>query len=254
MINDTNKLCKKIFLTCDPKLEKIFKNSFTDVKIISRDNFDENKPGDFFDYHIPLGNLGKYFRKKREDFKKSYKSYLIDDTIKTKKIANKINKKNLLLCGISWKSNNDAIGINKSIKLESLKNIINLNNISFVNLQYGEIKQDLDDFNKKNESKIFELEGIDVTNDIDSLASLIKNCDFVLTTSNTTAHLAGALNIPTFVLVPRGKGKFHYWSANKKSTLWYPSVKIFRQDQDFTWKNTVDELREYIVDNFNLMS
>ena len=254
MINDTKKLCKKIYFTCDPKLVKLFENSFTNVEIISRDNFKENNPGEFFDYHIPLGSLGKYFRKKREDFISSPNPYLIDDNIKTKKIADKINKKDSLLCGISWKSNNDEIGINKSIKLEKLQKIIDFKNINFVNLQYGEVKQDLENFNKKSKNKIFEFDGIDVTDDIDSLASLIKNCDFVITTSNTTAHLAGALNIPTFVMVPRGKGKFHYWSSNKKSTPWYPSVIIFRQDQDFTWKNTVDELKKYIVDNFNLMS
>tara|TARA_Y100000590_G_scaffold468628_1_gene652218 strand:- start:10935 stop:12737 length:1803 start_codon:yes stop_codon:yes gene_type:complete len=254
MINDLKKICKNIFLTCDPKLEKIFRNSFKEINIISRNDFNEKNPGDFFDIHIPLGNLGKYLRKNKQDFINTNNPYLIDNFEKTKIIKNNIKKNNSLLCGISWKSNNKEIGIDKSISLDSLKDIIQIKNIDFVNLQYGEVKKDLEEFNQKSKKTILEMDNVDVTNDIESLCSLIRNCDFVLTTSNTTAHLAGALNIPTLIIVPRGKGKFFYWTANKSSTLWYPSVKIFRQNEDFTWKSTIKEVEKYIIDNFKLIS
>ena len=94
------------------------------------------------------------------------------------------------------------------------------------------------------------LDNIDVTNDLESLSSIIKNCDFVLTTSNTTAHLAGALNVKTLVMVPKNRGKLHYWGADKDYTPWYSSVKIFRQKENNSWQETIIEVQKYIVNNF----
>ena len=36
-------------------------------------------------------------------------------------------------------------------------------------------------------------------------------CDAVVTVSNTTAHLAGALGRPTWVMVPHGHARIWYW-------------------------------------------
>ena len=254
MINQAKDICSKIYLTCDPKLENIFKNSFIDIDIISRNNFNNNNPGDFFDVHIPIGSLGKYFRNQSKDFSTNHYPYLLDEKSLTKKIGASLKKDNLILCGLSWKSNNKEIGVNKSLILSDLKKIINLQGFKFVNLQYGDVKKDLNEFNKDSKTKIIEHKDVDATNDILALASLIKNCNFVLTSSNTTAHLAGALNIPTIVIVPRGRGKLYYWTANKDKTLWYPSVKIFRQDHDFTWEKTITKVKKYIIENFSIMT
>ena len=254
MLEDAKKLCKKVYLTCDPKLEKIFKLSFSDINIISNKNFDVSNPGNFFEYHIPIGSLGKFFRNHTDAFVSEKKAYLTDNIKITKKISKKIIKDDSIICGISWKSSNKKIGKNKSIELKDLNEVINIKKIKFVNLQYGNVTEDIKEFNKLSENKIIEHEDVDTTNDIESLASLIKNCDFVLTTSNTTAHLAGALNVPTLVMAPRGRGKLFYWTASKDSTLWYSSVKIFRQDQNFTWNKTIKAVKNYIIDKFNIVS
>ena len=64
------------------------------------------------------------------------------DDKKIKKIKSKMSK-NKVKCGISWKSNNEKIGKGKSFKLEFLEPLLKNQNIQFINLQYGDVNQDL---------------------------------------------------------------------------------------------------------------
>jgi len=62
------------------------------------------------------------------------------------------------------------------------------------------------------------------------LADVIEACDVVLTTSNSTAHLAGALAKDTIIVLPFGRGRIWYWINEKAGrSLWYPSVQIAAQ-------------------------
>ena len=91
------------------------------------------------------------------------------------------------------------------------------------------------------------IDGIDNFNDIDGLASLIDACDFIVTISNVTAHMAGALGKKVFLLVPYTKGKIWYWHDNLKTSLWYPSIEIFIQSEIGDWKKPISDIKEKIV-------
>jgi hypothetical protein len=65
--------------------------------------------------------------------------------------------------------------------------------------------------------------------DVQTTAAAIAALDLVVTVDTMTAHLAGALDRPAWVLL-------HYlpdwrWRANGDSTAWYPSMRLFRQAQ-----------------------
>jgi hypothetical protein len=57
----------------------------------------------------------------------------------------------------------------------------------------------------------------------------------VLTVSNTTAHLAGALGRPTWVLMSRSTARFWYWFTDREDSPWYPTVRLFRQRVPGEW-------------------
>lgn len=65
--------------------------------------------------------------------------------------------------------------------------------------------------------------------DIDTLAAMIDSCDLVISVCNTTIHMAGALGVPCWVLVP-SKPAWRYLTKGD-SVPWYESVKLYRQDQ-----------------------
>ena len=83
---------------------------------------------------------------------------------------------------------------------------------------------------------------IDNFNDIDGLASLIEACDFVITTSNVTAHIAGAINKKTYLLLSSYCGKIWYWGNVKSNSLWYPSIDKFKDDETLSWAKPIESL------------
>jgi ADP-heptose:LPS heptosyltransferase len=77
--------------------------------------------------------------------------------------------------------------------------------------------------------------------DIDGLLSIIKSCDVVVTVSNITAHLAGAIGKKTFLLLPFSRGRIWYWHDEQKS-LWYPEMHQYFQDSNMSWKSATQEI------------
>ena len=91
------------------------------------------------------------------------------------------------------------------------------------------------------------LDDIDNMNDIDGLAALIAACDAVLTVSSTTAHLAGAVGAPTWVMVPLGRGHLWYWFQDRPVSPWYPNLQVRRQEPGQTWSSLIAELAPEIA-------
>jgi ADP-heptose:LPS heptosyltransferase len=67
-------------------------------------------------------------------------------------------------------------------------------------------------------------------------------CDAVVTVSNTTAHLAGALGRPTWVMVPHGHARIWYWFRDRSDSPWYPRVRVHRQQRGQPWSGLVAEM------------
>ncbi len=146
-------------------------------------------------------------------------------------------------CGISWKSTNRIFGNKKSIKLEKLKKILLHENIEFINLQYTDETKEINLIEKNLNKQIFTKHEIDCFNDIDGVASLIKTCDFVISVSNSNAHISGKLGVKTFLLLPYNDGKLWYWGLNAdKDVVWYPSILPIRQESANNWDSCLSKL------------
>ena len=82
---------------------------------------------------------------------------------------------------------------------------------------------------------------------MDSVA-LIKNLDLVITIDTSVAHLAAALGIPTWILLPETAD--WRWMCARTDTPWYPNVRLFRQEVHGDWESVMqqaaDELRDYV--------
>jgi ADP-heptose:LPS heptosyltransferase len=93
-----------------------------------------------------------------------------------------------------------------------------------VNLQYGNTEEE-SGFSQIHGHPILQDERLDLFADLDGLTSLIDVCDLIVTTSNVTAHLAGALGKETQLLLPNAEIDQHwYWHSPDSRSLWYPSV------------------------------
>lgn len=65
-------------------------------------------------------------------------------------------------------------------------------------------------------------------------AEIVAALDLVITSCTSIAHLAGALGIPTWIIVP--KMPYYMWCPPGDKTVWYDSVTLFRQEKVGCWE------------------
>ncbi len=237
-----------LFINIDSRLHKIIERVYPKVKFLIKNELNKNNN---IDAQIPLGDLGSLFVKGNSDLIKSNNTYLTSDSYLKNELKNKLKTKKNYICGLSWISKNDGIGVNKSVSLEMLKPILLIKNIEFLDLQYNDTSEERDKFYKENRIKIKKIGSIDNFNDLNGLTSLIDICDFVITVSNTNAHISGALGKKTFLLLPKGKGRLWYWSSKKKKSIWYPSIEVVEQNIIGSWENVINKLGKILKDIYS---
>jgi FkbM family methyltransferase len=76
-----------------------------------------------------------------------------------------------------------------------------------------------------------------IEGDWSQTAALLKNLDLVVSNCTAVAHLAGALRVPTFVMIPRFPD--WRWLWGREDTPWYPTMRLFRQERTGEWKSVV---------------
>jgi ADP-heptose:LPS heptosyltransferase len=141
--------------------------------------------------------------------------------------------------GLSWVSKAPVGGASKSARLADFEALLRLPGCRFVDLQYGDTGEERAALARDLGIVVERLGDIDNTNDLDGLAALMSACDAVVTVSNTTAHLAGALGRPTFVMVPHGFARIWYWFHDRGQSPWYPRVAVRRQQGGQPWADVV---------------
>ena len=243
--NDLLNKFSNVKIECDKRLVEIFNRSFKKNIFFQFGHFSSSKNTiKNFDNVIYAGSLTKYFRKNEVDFKK--KPFLITLEDKDNKFRKKLQIfKNTKKIGISWKSVVNIYGSLKSIKITDFTKIISKDR-TIINLQYGNTNEEIKAFNK-NENKIYNFENIDLFNDFESLISILKNLDVLVTVSNSTAHFAGALGVPTVLICPKKSSTYYYWDYEEGKTPWYESISIvrFKNSTNYTM-NLVNDLIERI--------
>ena len=245
MINLVKNRVEKITISIDIRLLSILSRSFSEIKFI-----DKNAPLDIglFDAQISFGSLPVVLKVNPNRDERRI-PYLMDDDTLTKAIKTKPYFKKQLKCGVAWKSSNQKFGKNKSIHLSEFNDIFQINGYDFINMQYGDNQDEIKDLEENQGVKLITVDGIDLFKNIDGLLSIIQLCDLIITTSNVTAHLAGALGKKTHLLVPFSAGRIWYWHDEVISS-WYPNTLLYSQDQDFRWNNAINSIASKLKKSF----
>ena len=65
-------------------------------------------------------------------------------------------------------------------------------------------------------------------------AAALAALDLLISVDTSVAHLAGALGRPVWLLLPYAAD--WRWLRKRDDSPWYPTIRLFRQDQDGSWQ------------------
>lgn len=221
-----------VVLECDPRLVDLFRRSLPDIVVVPEHDTphaDIVKASPTL--QVPIVELlGRgYQDSPGEDYRSSY---VQADTTKTAALKEKYARASdtNLHVGIAWGSPNAATAREKGIPVECWDQVLSIPGVTFVNLQYGAVRSAMAERASASGATLIDDPTIDDGGAISDQADQIAALDLVITVSNTTAHISGALGQEAWVLVPPiGPGSMWYWFTDRRDSPWYGSVELLRR-------------------------
>ena len=240
MAGELARLAQRTVLAVSPRLLPLVRRSFPDLGVIGLDEATREP----CDAQAPLGRVGRHLRKGWSDFPADRPAWLKADSARAQALRAAMPPGARLVCGISWRSAAPKTGAQKSMALEDLQPLLSLDGVHAVDLQYTDTAAERAAFTSRHGIAVTRVEGIDNFADLDGLAALIEACDLVVTVSNTTAHLAGALGKPVLLMLPFSRGRLWYWHEGRDDSPWYPRTRLFRQASPGDWTGVAERVRD----------
>jgi ADP-heptose:LPS heptosyltransferase len=195
-----------------------------------------------FDLHCPLLSLPRAFATELATIP-SATPYLWASQERAKYWAKRLDTRTGPRIGIAWSGRaahkNDQ---NRSIGLDAFLSIFANVDACLVGLQ-REV-HDRDSAVLRERTDVLHL-GDELTDFADT-AALMSNLDLVISVDTSVAHLAGALAKPVWVLLPFIPD--WRWLLDRDDSPWYPTARLFRQDDTRAWGNVFARVREALRD------
>lgn len=242
IIPDVLRAGHRCVLDCDPRLRPLFARSFPDAEVIS--GYDPLRDSDLgIEAHLPSGSLPGLFRTSVESFASTTSPYLVADSTQCDRFRSRYTDGRLIV-GLAWHTTNKKSGPGRSIDLSLFASLFSLPAFQWISLQYG----DHDRLQNQAEAVDAPL-AIDRTADqlidIEGFAAQVAAMDLVITIDNSTAHLAAALGVPTWLLLPFAPD--WRWLLGGDASPWYPSMRLFRQPGLGDWRSVLAKVENALA-------
>lgn len=220
---------ERTVLMCEPRLAPLFARSFAGVAVTPRPAGGQPALDAKLacDLRLSLSRLPGLLRRSPESF--TGEPFLRADPGATAAWRSRLAALGgRLAVGISWRGGtNDRTRTQRSLDLAMLKPLFELADLRFVDLQYGDHKAEIAAFNASAPQSLTHFDDVDALRDMDGFAALLSALDLVVSVDNSTVHLAGALDVPTWMLTPANAN--WRWPRDGQASRWYRSVRLFRQ-------------------------
>lgn len=138
-----------------------------------------------------------------------------------------------LRVGLVWAGNprhrNDR---NRSIPVAALRPLLAVPGVRFVSLQTGDGRADLHRLPGEGVRDVVER-----VRDFADTAAILANIDLLITVDTAIVHLAGAMGVPSWLLLPYVPD--WRWLLDRADSPWYPSLRLYRQPRPGDWSTVV---------------
>jgi tetratricopeptide (TPR) repeat protein len=191
-----------------------------------------------FDLHCPLSSLPLAFKTQLET-SPAVPCYLPPvPKARLQEWQARLGSHDSLRVGLVWSGNPDHTNDrSRSTTLRTMSDILDPR-ARFYSLQKEPRPEDKATFAGRNDI-------VDLTEhltDFVETAALILCLDLVVTVDTSVAHLAAALGRPTWILLPFTPD--YRWLLDRDDSPWYPTVRLFRQDERRDYGIVLQRMRE----------
>lgn len=220
LIHKLTVLAERCIVLVDPRLETIFRRSFPNAAILPSDQ--RAAAYACADYRASYETLSLHLIPDTETTKASFVPLRPSPDLTQKLRARYLDgaKPTDRLIGISWKSlNPDKEILSENGWAEMLRRIPHA---TFVSLQYGDAKDSALRIAEASGKAVLWDDAVDQLGEIDLFCSQIAALDAVISISNTGCHLAGAINVPSVILIDSNSPPV--WNPSTIQQVWYPDI------------------------------
>lgn len=250
---------------CDRSLHRLFQRSFPRATFVplATENVGEIEPespkafrernpwGLALDEQVALGSLPRFFRRSHDDFP-IRKTYLVPDRDKVEQWSNRLAEiGGTAKIGILWQGSWTAESEKQTaLPMRELRNLMlnHQSSAAWICLQNGSKQKDIDLYHRGAPIRIHLFKEA-FEHDLDEMAALLTALDLVVTPPGYVAHLAGALGVRTWMILP-GRADWR-WNLGKQESLWHPTMRVYRRKDGQDWprifKNVDDDLKRFLT-------
>ena len=222
----------KINLLFPKKIKELFINFDENINLFEND---EVQDLDIYDFQIRLSCLPRVINYKDFNDIEFYELNL-------KPISSNLQKKTPNI-GLAWSGRSTFSNDNfRSVPLAYFDKLLK-KNFQFYKLQQEASENDIEILKKY--SNITDLG----SKSFFELANIIKQLDLVITCDTAIIHLAGTLNVKSYLLL--NYNSHWIWFDDSKSNAWYPSVEIIKQIKMGDWSTVFQKLETNIAQMYS---
>ena len=189
------------------------------------------------DFETPLMSLPNLFNTDLKSIPATI-PYLYADHDRTKIWGNRLGKGKFKI-GICWQGSKSEGAVGRSFPLSLFKNISKLRNVELISLHKGEGEDQIPyiDFDLTTLGPDFD-SGQDAFIDT---AAVMMNCDLIITSDTSVAHLSGALGCPTWVALQYAPN--WRWMLDRSDSPWYSTMTLYRQKTRGNWSCVFEAMK-----------
>jgi hypothetical protein len=235
MVPDLSSHADRVVLEVQPRLVNLFARSFSHMHIVPSGAGAVSEA----DAQASMAGLPRRLRPHWAAFPLRDQGFLTPDSTRAAALRERLASNGRMVIGLAWKSQSRKFASARSAHLLDFASVLKMPNCRFIDLQHGDSRAEREAVARQLGVHVEQLGDIDNGRDIDGLAALVAACDVVVSISNTTAHLAGALGRATWVFAPSGQARPWYWFEGLSESPWYPYVTVRHQAIGQSWADLI---------------
>lgn len=245
MVNDAIKVCDKVVLDVDARLQGLFKRSFPKASVYGTRTASSDsgikwaKDDRRIDASLAMGQLGEYFRTDAAQFTET--RFLTPCPVRSAQWKSLFECKHKPVIGIAWSGGTAKTGAKfRHAALDEWLPVFESIDAHFVCLQYKDAEEEIAAFRVKHKIDLVQYPWATLTKDYDDTAALVSALDAVISVPTTVVHLSGGLGVRTMAV----KSNPSCWKF-ASGLPFHPTVTLIENQGD--WYNTLKLAAKMLV-------